>query len=173
MKTCRNTLATLLAILLLAGITVLAGCSGRSTPLTIDGPAPNFTLKDLNGKSVSLSDYQGKAVFINFLDTSFEASSNQLPFFQELHQEWSKEGNIVLLTIAVTEDADTIKTFIQQNNYTFPVLLDSNFEVSEKYNVQYIPTSIFIDRTGKVQLRIVGPFKDKAAILGQIAGYIP
>jgi peroxiredoxin len=173
MKTLQKTLAIVLAGILLAGALTLAACSGGSTPLLIDGPAPNFTLKDLNGKSVSLSDYKGKAVFLSFWDTSFDADIKQMHFLQELHEEWSKEGKIVLLTIDVEEDAATIKAYMQKNNYTFPVLLDNNFEVAEKYNVQYIPTSLFIDKYGKLQLNIVGPFKDKAAIMGHIAGHLP
>jgi peroxiredoxin len=58
-------------------------------------------------------------------------------------------------------------------NYTFPVLLDTDAKVAGKYNVIMIPTSILIDKDGKLKLNVVGPFKDKAALDKQLAVYLP
>ena len=76
---------------------------------------------------------------------------------------------VVLLTINIGEDPATVKNFIQTNKYTFPVLLDSQYEVAGKYNVQYIPTSFFIDKDGKIKTDMIGPFKNKAAIEKEMA----
>jgi peroxiredoxin len=162
-----------LVMILLAGLGSLAGCSGGITPLKMDTAVPDFTLKDLDGKTVTLSSFKGKTVFINFWDTTFDSAVNQMPYLQTLYNDWSKQGNVVLLTIDIEEDEPTIKTFMQRHSYTFPVLLDSKQEVAEKYSIQYIPTSLLIDKNGKLQLNIVGPFKDKEAIERQVASFLP
>lgn len=173
MKATNKIFRIALAGILTAGILTLAACSGSSGPPKMDSPAPDFTLKDLDGKSLTLSSFKGKTVFINFWDTTFDAAVNQMPYLQALYNDWSKQGNVVLLTIDIEEDAATVKAFMQSHNYTFPVLLDSKQEVAEKYSIQYIPTSLLIDKNGKLQLNIVGPFKDKDAIERQVASFSP
>jgi peroxiredoxin len=173
MKNMKSFLRLMPVIFLLAGILTLAACSAGNTPVKMDSPAPDFTLKDLDGKSVSLNSFRGKVVFINFWDTTFDAALEQMPYLQELYSDWSKQGAVVLLTIDIEEDAPTVKTFMEKHKYTFPVLLDSKQEVAEKYSIQYIPTSLLIDKNGKLQLNIVGPFKDKDAIEKQVASFLP
>lgn len=158
---------------ILTGLLTLAACSDNNGPPVIDKPAPNFKLKDINGQSVSLSDFKGKVVFINFWDTTFEYCTDDIAHLQELHDEWSLAGEIVLLTIDADEDAETIQAFMQKNNYNFPVLLDSEYVVAGKYNVKYVPTSLLIDREGNFKLKVEGPFRYKSAIEKQLAAYLP
>ena len=170
----KNTLKLALVCTLLSVFLVFTACSGGSNqPLKIDSPAPNFTLKDLNGKSVTLSSFIGKTVFLHFWDTTFASCIAEMPYFQELYTGWTSSGEVALLTINAEETGEVIKTFMQSQKYTFPVLLDTEYKVAGKYNVQYVPTSFLIDKQGKLRLNIIGPFKTKADIEKQLAGLIP
>jgi len=174
MKVLKRVIKITLAIVVLTGILATAACSaGGGQGARIDEPAPGFTLKDLDGRSVSLSSFKGKTVFINFWDSSFEYSTDDIAFLHELHEEWSQTGEIILLTIDTEEDADTIKAFMAEKNYSFPVLLDRQYEVAGKYNVNYIPTTLMIDKEGRFKFKVEGPFRSRTAFEKQIAGYLP
>jgi peroxiredoxin len=173
MKAFKQALILIVLSLLLAGSLTLVSCNrDNSTILRIDEPAPNFTLKDINGKEFSLSSYKGKAVFINFWDTTFSSCVEEMPYLQALHEDWSKSGDIVLLTIDMEDDQSTVKTFMEKQKYTFPVLLDNDYKVAEKYKVQYVPAAYFVDKYGKLKMNVVGPFKNKASIEKQISSFL-
>jgi peroxiredoxin len=173
MRTLRKSPGIGLAIILLTVLVILTACSGGGQPLKIDGPVPNFKLQDYTGKTVSLSDFKGKAVLLHYWETDFAACVDEMVHLQAIHEDWQKEGKAVLLTINAVESASTIQAFMESHNYTFPVLLDTDAAVARKYNVTMVPTSIFIDKDGKLKLNVVGPFKDKAAIEKQLAAYMP
>ena len=122
---------TLPVFVLLAVLLILGACS-RNPELRIDGTVPDFKLQDINDQTISLKDYQGKAVLIHFWDTTFDICVNEMPHFQALHEDWTQSGKAVLLTIDATETAATLKSFMESHNYTFPVLLDSEYQSSWK-----------------------------------------
>ena len=134
----------------------------------MDQPAPGFQLKDLNGQLVSLSSYQGKPVFFNYWASWCPACVNEMPLIQAAYDDMTKQG-LVMLMINAGEDLATAQNFVQQNHYTFPVLLDSQNDVGNKYNIYYIPVSVFVDKNGILRSRVVGAFKDKRSIEGQMA----
>jgi peroxiredoxin len=172
MKALGKTLSLMLASLLITGSITLTACSGNQ-PLQINGQVPNFKLPDYTGKTVSLSDYSGKAVLLHFWDSTFDTAINELTFLQKVHEEWQNTGKTVLLTIDVGESAETVKAFMESQKFTFPVLLDTDGEVAQKYNLTVQPSSIFISQDGKMKLNVVGPFKDKAAVEKQLAEFLP
>ncbi|MEM5948499.1 TlpA disulfide reductase family protein [Spirochaetia bacterium 38H-sp] len=128
--------------------------AGFATP---DKPvkAPDFIVKALDGKDVSLSDYEGKVVFLNFWATWCPPCRMEMPWIETMVQK-IKGHDVVFLAINVQEDKDTVKAFIEENNYTFPVLLDTSGTVSGIYGVSGIPTTYFIDKKGMVRGRLVG-----------------
>ena len=173
MKAANKATKILLTLLLINGVLALGACSTvNSQPLRIDAPAPDFKLKDLSGNTVSLSSFKGQSVFLNFWATTCASCVAEMPHFQSLYDDWSSKG-VVMLLINMGEDNATVQNFVQSNQYTFQVLLDSQLETAAKYSLQFTPTSFFIDQEGKIKLRIIGAFKDKAAIEKQLAGYIP
>jgi len=114
----------------------------------------NFELKDLNGKTVSLNNYFGKKIFVNFWATWCGACTSEMPSIEKLNKE---EGdNIVILAVNEQESESSVKDFITKNKYTFNVLSDSSGSVSGKYGVNAYPTSVFIDTTGKIQYKEAG-----------------
>jgi thiol-disulfide isomerase/thioredoxin len=109
---------------------------------------------------------------INFWATTCGPCVNEMPVLEEFSNSLSGT-EVVFLSINIGEDISTVKDFIQSNHYTFPVLLDSQYEVAGKYNVRYIPNSYFIDKEGLVKVNLVGPFKNKLAIEKQLASFLP
>jgi peroxiredoxin len=127
--------------------------------------APDFTLQDLNGKDVKLSDFRGKIVMINFWATWCVPCINELPFMQAISDNWSSKG-IQVLAIAIKdhEQLDAVGQYITQNTYTFRVLWDSKGQAESLYNVSTFPTTFFIDKEGIIKKIQVGSFEDQSAI---------
>jgi len=116
----------------------------------------DFSLEDLNGSTVSLSDYKGKRVFLNFWATWCPPCKAEMPDIEKLYQE-TKDSDLVILAVNVGEDKKTVQAFIRDKGYNFPVLLDDEGEVSQLYQVAGIPTSYFIDTEGYLDDGISGP----------------
>jgi thiol-disulfide isomerase/thioredoxin len=117
--------------------------------------ATDFKLKDLNGKEVSLSDFKGKKVFLNFWATWCPPCKAEMPDIEKFYQE-TKDSNLVILAVNLGEDKQTVKSFIDKNKYNFNILLDSNQDVAVKYNIVSIPTSFFIDKDGNIVSKKIG-----------------
>ncbi|MCJ7691638.1 MAG: TlpA family protein disulfide reductase, partial [Clostridiaceae bacterium] len=112
-------------------------------------PALDFKLKDLNGKEVSLSDFKGKKVFLNFWASWCPPCKAEMPDIEEVYNE-TKDSDLVIIAINVGESRDTAKSFIEENNFNFKVLLDSDENISNQYKLLGYPTSYFIDTEGNI-----------------------
>ena len=126
--------------------------------------APDFTLEDVDGKNVSLSDYRGKIVFLNFWATWCQYCVMEMPDLEEVHQEFSKGNDAVILTVNSDKDPDMVRKFMDKNGLTLPVLMDYTDEVNWMYGVSGIPVTYIIDRDGYAYGRIPG-MTDKNTIL--------
>jgi peroxiredoxin len=112
--------------------------------------APDFELKSLDGKQVKLSDFRGKAVLLNFWATWCSPCKVEMPWFVDLQKKYFNDG-LVILGIAM-DDTDTpkIAQFASEMGVNYPVLLGTD-KVSEEYgNVEFLPTSFYIDREGRI-----------------------
>ncbi len=128
----------------------------------------NFTLKDLSGKSVSLDQYKGKVVVLNFWATWCPPCRQEMPEFNELSKEFAKSGQAVLLAVNMTDgQRDTpakVAAFVKDNKYTMPVLLDTEQSLAEYFSIRYIPSTFVINAQGKVTGQIQGG-TTKAAVM--------
>ncbi|MCB2296505.1 TlpA disulfide reductase family protein [Clostridium tagluense] len=115
----------------------------------------NFNLKDLNGKDVSLNDFKGKKVFLNFWASWCPPCKAEMPDIEKLYQQ-TKDSDLVILSVNIGEDKATAKSFIDNNKYNFTVLVDSNQNVAAQYNISALPTSFFIDKEGNIVSTIKG-----------------
>ena len=118
-------------------------------------PSLDFKLKNINGKEVSLSDYKGKKVFLNFWASWCGPCKSEMPDIEKLYEQ-TKNSDLVILTINLGEDKDTVKSFIDNAKYNFTVLLDLDQSVAAQYKISAIPTSYFIDEAGNIVSTIRG-----------------
>ncbi|MTI67669.1 MAG: redoxin domain-containing protein [Firmicutes bacterium] len=109
--------------------------------------APDFTLENLQGEKVSLSDYEGKIVMLNFWATWCGHCDKEMPDFEKLYNE-NKEKDFVILAVNARESIETVKEYINKGGYTFPVLLDKSGEINRKYLIGGLPTTYFISKDG-------------------------
>jgi peroxiredoxin len=115
---------------------------------------PGFALEDLTGQRMRLKDLRGKIVVMEFWASWCKPCQKELAEIQTLHEElWAKD--VVFLGI-VDEDSDTVRSFVTANGYTFPILLDSKHIVHYLYGTGWVPTTLVINRKGKVAARYVG-----------------
>lgn len=126
-----------------------------------DGPkigaeAKDFTLGDLAGNKVKLSGYRGKVVFLNFWAIWCRPCRMEMPSMEKLYQEYKGKDFVMLAVNMDKKDKSEVMEFIRKNNYSFPVLLDPGSDISEVYEVPYIPATILIDRQGKIVAKEFG-----------------
>lgn len=127
----------------------------------ISKPSIDFTLKDLNGKSVTLSSQHGKVVVIDFWATWCGPCQASFPYLQRVYDKYKNNTNVLILALDTWErkkDYDATvanaKQFIEDHKYTFPVLIDEKFV--DKYGVEGIPTKFIIDKKGAIAFKSVG-----------------
>lgn len=131
------------------------------------GPAPDFTVYDASGNAVSLSDFAGQPVVVNFWATWCPPCKQELPEFDAASQEYGiaegdagTDGKARFLMVALTdgqrETKDTVDTFIAENGYTFPVYYDLDYSAVNAYGINSIPMTLFIDADGNLQQYYVG-----------------
>lgn len=119
-------------------------------------PAPNFTLKDANGKSVSLADYKGKVVLLNFWATWCGPCGLEIPWFEEFEQQYKSQG-FAVLGVSMDDDGwPAVKPYMEEHKMNYRVLL-GNDSVSQLYGgLDALPTTFIIDRDGNIAYPHVG-----------------
>ncbi len=161
-----NTIKIVPVVLL--AIILLAGCdnSNSSAPVAagkaavkgglIGNPAPDFTLTNIAGEPVSLSQYRGQVVILNFWATWCPPCREEMPSMETLYRKYKDQG-LVILAVSVDENGESaVKKFLQQTPYTFPILLDSENVSQHIYGVFRFPESFIIDRNGVIVEKIIG-----------------
>jgi len=149
---------------------LLPGCSSEGPE--IGKAAPDFTLKGLDGQEVSLSDFRGEPVLLNFWASWCGPCRLEMPFLQEIYEKWSGKG-LVLLAVNIQEDQGTVEDFIAGAGYIFPVLLAPGNQVPLSYNVRGIPATFFIDADGVIRDIKVGAFFGMGEIESKLAKIMP
>ena len=118
-----------------------------ATPV-VGRPAPAIQLPTLAGGQASLSDYKGRPVVVNFWATWCEPCKQEMPALQAAADA---HPDMVVLGVDNVESAVKVKPFVDQLGVRFPILLDEDGSVMERYQVTGLPTSFFIDRSGTLR----------------------
>ena len=161
-------------LLILISLLLVAGCA---TETATRGPqvgslAPDFNLPNLDGDYTSLNSYRGKPVLLNFWATWCGPCRMEMPFLQEIYDEWTDKG-LVLLTVNLGESTNVARNFMQENGFTMPVLLDSSRVLLNSYQITGIPTTFFIDKDGIVREGRIGSFPSKETIEQSLTKIMP
>jgi len=144
----------------IAFVWVLAGRSaGAALPpaAQTNRPAPDFALAGIDGQTVRLSDYRGKVVLLNFWYTGCEPCREETPALEAAYKKLAPQGlEIIGMNVRANErrgadgDAD-IRTFVEAHGVSYPIALDSDSQSGRDYQVYVLPTSLMIDREGKIR----------------------
>lgn len=113
-------------------------------------PAPDFTLKSATGENIRLSEQRGKVVMLNFWASWCGPCRQEMPLLDGIYKKHAKMG-FVLLGINVEEDNTDAKKMLQALAVSFPILFDTDNKLSVLYNLEAMPTSIMIDKKGKIR----------------------
>lgn len=119
-------------------------------------PAPDFTLVNPDGKKVSLKDFRGKVVFLNFWATWCKYCGDEMPSMQRLYQEFRGKG-FEIVGVNVKDKRPDALAFAKKLRVTYPIVLDPEGEVGLLYGAFGMPLSYLIDRNGTVLARLFGP----------------
>jgi len=129
-------------------------------PMVNDAPeleskdlAIDFTLKDLEGNDVSLSDFEGKIVLLNFWATWCGFCDLEMP---DLERLYTVNEDVVVLGVNVGEDLDLVKEYVDEKKISFPIVLDETTDIASDYLVSGLPTSYFIDENGMIYGKFSG-----------------
>jgi thiol-disulfide isomerase/thioredoxin len=126
-----------------------ASTAAQTTDTASVKMVPNFTLAGLEDSKISLSDFRGHYVLLNFWATWCPPCQAELPELQAYYTAYRSKG-FILLGIDVQEDASTVSTFLQQRGFDFPVVLDSNGAVHASFGTNALPLSVLVGPNGEL-----------------------
>jgi thiol-disulfide isomerase/thioredoxin len=112
-------------------------------------PGADFTLKTLKGETLTLRELKGKVVFLNFWTTWCPPCRAEMPSMEILYQRY-KDAGLAFLAVDMRESPGAVETFLKDNPYSFPILMDINGAVSAQYGVRAVPTTFIIDRDNQI-----------------------
>jgi len=166
-----NKMLKVVWLIILTCMLLVTGCSAPSVA-QVGKSAPNFQLENLDGQPVSLSDFRGRPVLLNFWATWCPPCRGEMPYLQEVYEAWSGKG-VVVLAINLGESPAQVKGFLETHNLSLPVLIDIPGDSAHQYNISSIPTSFFIDSDGIVREKVLGAFPSKETIETRLIEIMP
>lgn len=154
----------------IAAVPAPGSANGQSNPAS----APDFELTDLTGKTISLSDYKGKVLFLNFWATWCPPCREEIPDFVEAYSENREKGFEILGISVDTKSRAVVSEFVAKYKINYPVVLESRAKTQQLIDDyepgQFIPTTIIIDKQGRIRHKQVGQM-DKVTLLKYFRQY--
>ncbi|HEY1725840.1 MAG TPA: peroxiredoxin family protein [Steroidobacteraceae bacterium] len=140
-------------------VAALAAFASAATQAAHDGgerligqPAPDFALPAVVGSNVRLSEYRGQAVILSFWSSRCGVCARELNLLDRLYKTYQSAG-LVVLAISVDDDPDRAAHYAREHVADYPLLLDSNKAAGRAYDIDRLPSTIMIDRSGIVRFR--------------------
>jgi len=125
---------------------------------TLNALPVEVELKDPEGRTIRLSDFRGKIVFLNFWTTWCFDCRIEMPNMEKLHQKF-KNRDFAMVTINLQESASQVKRFFKKFKLTFTALLDSDGEIGARFRITAIPTTFILNKEGIIIGKVMGPRK--------------
>ncbi len=144
--------------LVLATVAMLLLSLPACTPTHAAGvgrPAPDFSLKDIDGNTVRLRDLRGETVFLNFWASWCAACRVEMPDIQKIHERYRDQG-VTVIGIDLDETVAAVRDYTEAGGFTWTFVIDTTGVVARDYRVDVIPTSFFIDGEGTIRAIAIG-----------------
>jgi peroxiredoxin len=149
-----------------AALLYLSACSALSVigpSPTVGSPAPPFELETPGGETLSLEDFRGQVVLLNFWATWCGPCRLEMPAIQARYER----GGFEVLAVDFDEPAEQVAAFMEELGLTFPALLDPGGEIQRLYQVRGYPSSFFVDENGIIRVQHIGIMSE-----AQLDGYL-
>lgn len=132
------------------------GITDEGTGLEVGDTPPQFTLQNLEGEDINLSDFKGRKVILNFWATWCEPCREEMPLFDQIDK--AHDDVIVLAVNMAHQDSgvEKVQQFMKKQGIAFPVVRDETGDVSKAYKVVNIPSTYFLDEQGNIQSKALG-----------------
>jgi len=175
----RSQLAIGLVLVLMVILLALEGLGGGTTPGGQTGQqggggggrqelpkAPNFTLKDINGREFSLSDFCGKVVILDFFATYCAPCKAQVGELKEVKEQFGDKLVIISISVSPEDTDEVLRSYAEENGITWRVARDTA-GVGDAYDVLYLPTLVVVDPEGHITARHIG-FTDSETLAKEV-----
>ncbi len=148
-------------VLLLVGFSLM-----RSTPrvqrpgparVAVGSVAPDFSFPGLDGKTMRLSQFRGKVVFVNIWATWCKSCVEEMPSMEKLYKAVGGDGFEILAVSIDEKGAGVVAPFMQKHGLSFPALLDEEESIKYSYGITGVPETFIVDKDGVVVLKFLGP----------------
>jgi len=133
--------------------------------------APGWSLMTLDGKAAALADYKGKVIVMDFFGSWCGPCRMEMPLVQKVYERYRTRG-VVFLGMNWEQPGDPqvrmakVRKFIEDNRYTFPIVIDHDRVAVESYQIEGFPTLFVVDKTGQIRFKNVGANPSIERILG-------
>lgn len=144
----------LILCLCISWVFLLPHCT-KEGKLPSAASAPDFTLKTLDNREITLSELKGKAILLDFWATWCGPCRESIPHLIQLYKTYQEKGLEVIGMNMDRGDIDTVRHFVKSVDIPYPILITTE-DVVRDYGVIGLPTTIFIDKTGKIREKIPG-----------------
>ena len=153
--------------LVVIGVLVVVGWLTRENRvrMAVGEPVPDLVLPRLDGDSTSLADYRGKVLLVNLWATWCAPCVREMPSLQAVYEEYRDDG-LEILAVSLDEDPGEraedgsidgiVSRFVEELGLTFPVAVDPSGQAEEVLGTSYLPTTVLVDRRGRIRGREVG-----------------
>ena len=153
----KSTIAKLVVIALVATAAVLIPLRARQPhPVALGDPAPAFTLPSLSQRNISLSQFHGAVVILNFWATWCPPCVEETPSLEKFAAEMRRRGAVVI-GVSVDDDGTALTKFVKTYHLTYHIARDPNRALAARYGTFKFPETYIIDRDGRVAEKIIGP----------------
>ena len=161
----------ILLIFIILSLVAFAGCQKiEAQQKAVPQKAWDFTLQDIYGNRVSVSDFKGKVIILDFFATWCPPCRAEIPHFVELYDKYKDKG-LVVIGISVELDQELVKRFAKEFDINYPVLIDDG-KTSNAYGpIRAIPTTFIIDKDKNIVKKYIG-YRDKETFEADILGLL-
>ncbi len=146
----------IVAVIVIAVAVIVLSGRRHYEPVAAGTEAIDFTLPDMNGRMVSLKDFRGKVVFLNFWATWCKPCEEEIPSMRSLY-EGLKGRPFEIIAVSLDKDSAPVAAFAKKYNINFIVLRDAGGRIKERYKTTGVPETFIIDQNGMIAEKVWGP----------------